>query len=263
MSADAIEGWLSEFSCRLAVRGRRRRRITAEVKEHLMDAADADSAEDAVARFGSPAAVAGQFRSPRPRLALALLLWLPAATAATVCAALVYAAGQHTLRASANDPQTQVADDAAAQLDAGVPLGRVVAGPPVDLARSLAGSVTVVDDGGAILASTGQLEGRQVRPPLGTLRAAGTAGRQVVTWQPRPSVRQAAVIVAYRGPEGSGTVVAARSLRLVEQRESELGQLVGVGWLLALAAAAAAALLCARWWVPGDPGAGSWQPAFA
>jgi len=248
-----VAGWKSSAAI-LPSAGPRRRRILAEVTEHLIDAADASaSGRQAVDRFGSPVGLAGQFGRRRPRIALALLLWLLAAVAASVCAAMVYAAGQHVLRAGANDSQTQQAEDAAAQLAAGVAPSRVAAGPPVDLARSLAVTISVVDETGRVLASTGQLDGPPARPPLGTLRAAGAGGRNVVTWQPRPGVRQAAVISAYRGSDGAGTVVVTRSLRLVEQRETDLAQIVGLGWLFALAGAALAALLAARWWRPGGP----------
>ena len=62
-----------------------------------------------------------------------------------------------------------------------------------------------------------------------------------MTWQPRAGLRLAAVIATYRAPSGSGSVVAARSLHLVEERETAVGQIVGAGWLAALLATALAA----------------------
>ena len=255
MSEDVIENWLAVFGRHLGVRGRRRQRILAEVTEHLRDAAADGSATTAVARFGAPAAMAEHFTaSPRRRPSRAVLLWMPAAVAATICCATVYGAGQQALRSGANDPQTQIAEDAALRLSGGAAASEVVTGPQVDLARSLAVTVSVIDSDGRVLASTASLAGRPARPPLGALRAAETSGLNVLTWQPRPGVRQAAAITAFRGRDAAGTVVVSRSLRLVEQRESTLLRIVALGWLLALAAAAVVALLVTRWWVPREPG---------
>jgi hypothetical protein len=65
-----------------------------------------------------------------------------------------------------------------------------------------------------------------------------------VTWQPRPGVRIATVTVPWNG----GTVLAGRSLRLVEEHAATLELLVGGGWLATLAALAAAAGAVARLW---------------
>jgi len=64
------------------------------------------------------------------------------------------------------------------------------------------------------------------------------AGRSEITWAPRPDVREAAVIVADR----NGYVLAGRSLRLVEQREDALGQLVILLFVVMLVITAIATL---------------------
>ena len=189
-------------------------------------------------------------RSPSRLLTLATALWLPVATAATVLAGTGYALAQHVLRSAANDPQLQVAQDAARRLAGGEAAADVAAGPDVDLATSLALSVGVFDTADRPLASTARLGGTVARPPVGAMHAARTGGQDVLTWQPRPGVRLAAVIVPFTGPQGAGTVVAARSLRLVEQRENDVLVLAGLGWLVALCGAAVAALLGAALWPP-------------
>ncbi len=80
--------------------------------------------------------------------------------------------------------------------------------------------------------------------PVGVLESARSSGRNAVTWQPRPGVRVATVTV----PWGGGTVLAGRSLRLVEEEASNLELVVGVAWLAILAALAVAALIVARLW---------------
>ncbi|MEZ0448338.1 hypothetical protein [Cellulomonas sp. ICMP 17802] len=202
-----------------------------------------------VARTGS--ASRGRTRTAAHVLLWTLALWLPAAAAVTVAAALGYGIGQNLLRSSANDPQVQVSSDAAARLAAGDPPASVTRGPTVDLATSLAVAVTVVDADGTVLASSGRLDGQPARPPQGALDAAADH-QNVVTWQPRPGVRMAAVITAWSTPDGSGTVVATRSLRLVEQRVTQLTLLVAAGWLAGLAATGLAAFV-ASWILPARP----------
>jgi hypothetical protein len=179
-------------------------------------------------------------------------LWIPAAAGVTVAAVFGYGVGQNMLRSSANDPQVQVSSDAAAHLSAGDSPASVTGGPPVDLATSLALAVTVVGHDGTILASSSQLDGEPAAPPRGALDSAAGEHQNVVTWQPRPGVRMAAVVTAWSSPEGSGTVVATRSLRLVEQRENQLLVIVAVGWLAGLAATALAAF-AASWLIPPRP----------
>jgi hypothetical protein len=52
------------------------------------------------------------------------------------------------------------------------------------------------------------------------------------------------VVVAWKG----GTVLAGRSLRLVEQRETNAELIAGAAWLAMLAALAAASILAAWLW---------------
>jgi len=70
-----IDDYLAELSRQLRAWPWRRRRILAEVEEHLLDAG---GDEDAIARFGSPAAVAMRFNevtpAPHPRLAALAVL---------------------------------------------------------------------------------------------------------------------------------------------------------------------------------------------
>ena len=49
-------------------------------------------------------------------------------------------------------------------------------------------------------------------------------------------------------PWSGGTVTAGRSLRLVEEREDTLLQLVALGWLVTVAALAAVCAVVARLW---------------
>ena len=176
----------------------------------------------------------------------AIVLFLPAAVVATLAAGLVYAAVQQAQRADANDPQIQLAEDAAARLSAGAAPSDVVAPAPggskVDLAASLAPFVVVYDASGAVLATNGQLDGHDPVIPAGVRQAAQQTGRDLVTWQPRAGVRIATVTLPWSG----GTVMSGRSLREVEDRESRTLQIAIAAGLVILAAAAVASLAAAR-----------------
>jgi hypothetical protein len=181
------------------------------------------------------------------RRRIAVLVFLPLAIVATALAGLVYVVAQQDGRWLANEPQVQLAEDAAARLDAGGTPQDQVDAVPVDVARSLAPFVVVYGSDDAILASGGLLDGQPPAVPAGVLATARAAGRNAVTWQPRPGVRVATVSVPWKG----GTVLVGRSLRLVEEQVDRLGLLVGAGWLATLVALAVAAAIVARSW-PGS-----------
>ncbi len=186
----------------------------------------------------------------------AVAFFIPAALVLSVACGLGYASVQQALRGGANDPQVQLAEDAAAALASGGTPDSVVgpgsavaglAGPgTVDAAVSLAPFVVVYDASGAPLASNARLDGAVPAPPAGVLAAATASGRNTVTWQPRVGVRIATVSVPWPG----GTVLAGRSLRTVEQREDMALLLAGAAWLAGLVALVVASLVAGAIW-PG------------
>jgi hypothetical protein len=202
--------------------------------------------------FASRAVVTadGQHPSPRtmrPRTSIAI--FLPLAILATCLCGLISVGLQQDLRTGANDPQQQLAEDAAARLNAGAAPGSVAGGAEIDIAASLAPFVVVYDAGGAVLASNGQLDNLAPMLPRGVLANARSSGLDAVTWQPRAGVRIATVSVPWNG----GVVTAGRSLRLVEDRESQLEVLVGVGWVATLVALTIASVLAAAIAGTGQP----------
>ena len=156
--------------------------------------------------------------------------WVPIAAMTTLFCVLVYVAVQQALRHSANDPQIQIAEDAAAALGNGNAAETVVPASIVDMAQSLAPFLIVFDSTGAVLGSSGVLHGKVPIPQAGVFEFVRRHGEERVTWQPERGVRMASVIVRYNGPH-PGFVLAARSLREVERREAQTGQLAGIGWL--------------------------------
>jgi len=186
------------------------------------------------------------------RLRTAAAIFLPLAVLATCLSGLVHVVVQQDLRSGANNPQQQLAEDAAAQLDKGAAPSSVVSGPTVDLGASLAPFTVVYGPTGTVLATNGQLDRQPPMIPAGVLESAHASGIDKVTWQPQPGVRIATVSVPWSG----GTVTAGRSLRVVEEQESALELLVGAGWLATLAALAASSVVAVLIFGRGRTGTG-------
>jgi hypothetical protein len=170
------------------------------------------------------------------------LSWLPVGAAITVLSLFGYGLVQQDLRQSANDPQIQMAEDAAAALAAGQTPRSADTAASVDITKSLAPFLIVYDESGAVTSSTARLNGNTPALPQGVLDDARQHGLDGFTWQPAPGVRSATVVTHYAGAS-SGFVLSGRSLREVEDRESRIEQLAVLGWLVALAGSLATALL--------------------
>ena len=84
------------------------------------------------------------------------------------------------------------------------------------------------------MASNAKFGGKDPVFPAGVLDYTKLHGLHRVTWQTASGLRFAAV-VQRSGGNFDGYVIAARSLREVKQRESQLFDLVVAGWLLLLA----------------------------
>jgi len=165
----------------------------------------------------------------------ALARWIPIAVAVTGLALAVILAVQTDLRLSGNDPQIQMAVDAAHALADGVDIDTVLPPTTVNLRVSLAPFLIVFDDQGAPIAASGELDGRMPELPAGVFDYVRENGEDRVTWQPDPEVRIAAVVVPIDSP-GTGFVLAGRSLREVEARKAVVQAQVGAAWLAILVA---------------------------
>jgi hypothetical protein len=147
----------------------------------------------------------------------------------TIVAQSTYTVVQQEMRWSANQPQVQMAEAIADQLASGLPV-RDVAMPTIDAATSLDPFVIIYDDSGRPVLSTAKLDERVPQLPSGVLAYTRRHGRDIVTWQPAPGVRIAAVVVHYQG-QGGGFVLAGRSLRVTEQDEDALLRGVGAAYV--------------------------------
>jgi hypothetical protein len=164
-----------------------------------------------------------------------LRLWLPIAVAVTLLSVLTFTLVQQDLRQTANDPQIQMAEDTAAALTAGTPVASLVPSERVDVVASLSTFLIVYDNRGQVTASSATLDGKTPALPEGVLTSARSSGEDTVTWEPSSGVRIAAVVVPVKT---GGSVLAGRSLREIEIRESDLLGSTALAWLFILGAVA-------------------------
>jgi hypothetical protein len=162
-----------------------------------------------------------------------LKYWIPIAIAITGLSALVYLAVQQDIRQSANDPQIQMAEDAALALTNGAEPNLILPKGLIDLSTSTYPYMVIFNDQGQPIAASAWLYGHMPTLPVGVFAFTKKYGQDRFTWQPRAGVRSAVVVVHYNG-QNPGFVLAGRSLREVEIREDRLFLEVLALWLFTL-----------------------------
>ncbi|MEN9912853.1 MAG: hypothetical protein RLY66_261 [Candidatus Parcubacteria bacterium] len=140
-----------------------------------------------------------------------------------------YAVAQQIIRQSADDPQIQIARDAAHEL--GQDKSYVIPSDylKVDMDVSLAPFTIVFDDTGETQSTTGYLDGRTPAPPLSIFDRVREEGEYRFSWEPAPGVRVAAVMVRF-DENYSGFVLAGKSLQEAEVRIGDIGTLIIAAW---------------------------------
>ena len=161
-----------------------------------------------------------------------LKAWLPFVVVISAFCLLAYAAVQQVYRQGADDPQIQMAWDAAYALDHGKTIEEVVPVEVMDIDRSLAPFYIIFNSAEQPVAGSGSLNDSLQTVPDGVLDFAKEKGENRLTWQPQPGTRIAAVIVPYK----DGFVLAGRNMREVEAREAQTSLFAGITWVLAMLA---------------------------
>ena len=165
----------------------------------------------------------------RQLIAAVLAVLLSAAVFGTV-----YLVTQQIERAGADDAPARLASQVAAELTSGS-TRTVDDAAPVDLGRSLAPFVVVVNRTDTVTNGTATLDGVPPTLPAGVMASTRATGRDAVTWQPREGLRFATVELAV----GSRVVIAGQSLAPSENVTDRLAMvIVGAGFATALAAVA-------------------------
>jgi hypothetical protein len=168
-------------------------------------------------------------------VAAAFKRWLPLAFLTTALCMLVYAAVQQDYRQSANDPQIQLAEDAATAVGGGAAAATQSLSfeGNVDIGISLSPYLVFYSDAGVPTGGNGLLNGKFPTLPQSLFDYVRATGETSVTWQPQPGLRQA-IVVTRIGGSAPGFVMAGRSLREVEIRENGLGLVTFVTWTVTL-----------------------------
>jgi hypothetical protein len=176
--------------------------------------------------------------SERKLVSKTVRAWLPLAAVIVIFTGLVCVTVQQNYRMSANDPQIQIAEDIAEALSSGKAQADAIVPPQptAEMAPSLATFVVIYSATGTPIGSSVALDGKLPTLPAGVLDAAKLRGENRLTWQPKTGVRIAAVVVSFSGPN-PGYVLAGRSLREVEVRESQLNIMAASAGGLALVVA--------------------------
>lgn len=147
---------------------------------------------------------------------------------------LSYLLTQQALRQSANDPQIQLAQDIVTQIETEKRVRTVLSTPAIDMNKSLSVFYIIYDAKGATLTSTAQLDGKTPVPPLGVFPYTQSHGQDRFTWMPKAGVREAAILLPYTLPTGSGFVLVGRSLLEIEKREDQLLKLTAGAWAVTM-----------------------------
>jgi hypothetical protein len=152
---------------------------------------------------------------------------------------------QGLLRHGANQPQIQMGASYASKIESGVKPSEAIPHNNVDIENSLEPFTIFYDDNGAPVTATGFLNQTIPTPPSGVFHYVRSHLTDTVTWQPQPNVRIAAVIQRVSDPT-PGFLLTGRSLRVVEEQENILRNLVFGGWFFVVFLLIAGAALLNR-----------------
>lgn len=161
------------------------------------------------------------------------IAWLPLAFAISVLCGLGYTLVQQDLRQTAYDEPQRLAQDVTAKLVTNTPATALNMSQTVNISDSLSPYVIIYNASGQPIAGTGLLDTILPTPPTGVFAYAVTNGENRITWQPRPDVRSAIVVIAMSG-NNSGYVLAGQSLLMTETHTEQLLMLTAFGWIVAL-----------------------------
>jgi hypothetical protein len=167
---------------------------------------------------------------PDQRSGMIVAKWLLVALGGFGLILFTEAAVQQNYRMSANDPQIQMAEDAAAALSHGASPDSLLPNGRVDQEQSLAPFIIIINKQRQIVATSADRGSDSALPPVGVFDNVDAHGEQRLSWQTGQGVRFATVVA----PATNGYVIAARSLKEVESREHNLavmGGLTLIGYL--------------------------------
>lgn len=161
--------------------------------------------------------------------------WLPLAVVTTLLSGMLFGAVQQLNRQEADDLPVQLAQDIADRMYHQVKAQSLVGSVDIEMGKSLAPFVIVLDKQDKIVVSSAALNGKKVLPPTGAITWAREHGEHRLTWEPAAGVRSAIVIIPVHDAE-QHIVIAGHSLREVESRMNAIQWEIVLGWLVTLVA---------------------------
>lgn len=144
---------------------------------------------------------------------------------------LVFIATQQSLRLSANDPQIQIAQDILNSLSQGAD-PKQLSPTTVDMASATSAFVIIYDNNQKAVGTTVELDKKTPVPPSKSFDKTKSNNESRFTWEPKKGLRQAAVMVKYK----DGYVLVGKSLGEIENRINVILRIVGVAWVVGIAA---------------------------
>jgi hypothetical protein len=155
--------------------------------------------------------------------------FIPLFITVTCLSLLVFICCQQIYRLSANDPQIQMAEDAKIYLSGGGSYSFTDQNK-TEMSQSLAPFLMLYDKDKKLISYSAVLHGNPPVLPVGVLDNAKKKGETRLTWQPEEGVRNATVVVYYKGIK-EGYAAVGRSLTEVEKRIQMLTIYVAAFWL--------------------------------
>jgi hypothetical protein len=149
----------------------------------------------------------------------------------TIIIGLIYTTVQQNYRTNANDPQIRIAHDIGERLKQGRSIEILFPDDSIDIAHSLGVFAVLYDSKGRSIRSSASLDGNTPRLPAGVFDFVNIHGEDWVTWQPRPGVRLATVIISIKSSPVA-YIAVGRSLQEVEVREGNLRSMIVLCWVI-------------------------------
>lgn len=178
------------------------------------------------------------------KLRAVLKQFLPLTLITTILCGLIFLSAQQIIRKSANDPQIQMARDLAESLQNNKSPQEITGSEQVDLNKSLSLFIIIFDDSGKIVASQAVLDGRVPTPPKGVFDYTRAKKEDIISWQPKPNIRIAAVVERFEGSK-PGFILVGRSLKEIDLRITDLGNKIALGWIISVIGSLILSLLLA------------------
>jgi hypothetical protein len=145
----------------------------------------------------------------------------------------VYACVQQTYRKAADDPQTQIARDISSRLNRNLAVDHLLPADTIEITEDEGIFVQLYNSDRQLVMSTAQLNKKEPQLPKGVFDNADKNGEAALSWEPQKGIREATIVVPVLSPQVA-YVVAGRSLKETEIRESNLEKMIFISFAISI-----------------------------